>query len=372
MSGRISIMVPVFAGMLALAFLAPNGQSMTGQTWNPTKGPRAGVKYAGEKVCAGCHIQEARTYMQTPMAKAGEFPSNDEILKAHPRLEFHLGPHHYLIILKDNRGIFSVSNGKKSISAPIVWAFGKSIAGQTYILRYHGAYYQSRVSFFNDTQSLGITPGDPFTPSKTLKRAFGDRLDQVKAQSCIACHTTGAVVGGIFQPRKSVPGVSCEACHGPGARHVAEVQHGKPAAREIFNPARLAPDKLADFCGSCHRTSQQVQRSGLLDVNNVRFEPYRLEKSACWNTMDTRINCLACHDPHKPLVEVAGFYDAKCQACHLEKGTPKRTGQPGPACPVGTHNCITCHMPRYELPGSHHEFVDHDIRIVRAGAPYPG
>jgi Cytochrome c554 and c-prime len=371
-NGRALILKSALCTILVLCCKSMGAQSVTGPNWNPPKGPAAGAKYAGEKVCAGCHVQEARTYMQTPMAKAGEFPSNDEILKAHPRLEFQLGPYHYLIVLKNDRGIYSVSDGKKSISEPIVWVFGKSVVGQTYILRYHGAYYQSRVSFFNETQSLGITPGDPFTPSKTLKKAFGDRLNQGKAQSCIACHVTGAVVGGIFQPRRSVPGVGCEACHGPGARHVAEVQHGKPAAREIFNPARLAPNKLDDFCGSCHRTWEQVKRSGLLNVNNVRFEPYRLEKSACWRAMDARISCLACHNPHEPLVERTGFYDAKCLACHLEKGVSRSLHHTGKACPVSTHGCITCHMPRYELPGSRHQFVDHDIRIVRADQPYPG
>jgi len=34
--------------------------------------------------------------------------------------------------------------------------------------------------------------------------------------------------------------------------------------------------------------------------------------------------------------------------------------------------CTTCHMPKYELPGGHFKFTDHDIRIVRLNAPFPG
>jgi len=28
-------------------------------------------------------------------------------------------------------------------------------------------------------------------------------------------------------------------------------------------------------------------------------------------------------------------------------------------------------MPQYELPGGHFKFTDHQIRVVRAGEPYP-
>jgi len=44
---------------------------------------------------------------------------------------------------------------------------------------------------------------------------------------------------------------------------------------------------------------------------------------------------------------------------------------PGPACPVGTTKCTSCHMPKIELPDFHHEFTDHRIRTVRKGDPFP-
>jgi hypothetical protein len=40
-------------------------------------------------------------------------------------------------------------------------------------------------------------------------------------------------------------------------------------------------------------------------------------------------------------------------------------------CRVATRDCVTCHMPKYELPGLHSSFTDHRIRVVRAQAPYP-
>jgi hypothetical protein len=110
----------------------------------------------------------------------------------------------------------------------------------------------------------------------------------------------------------------------------------------------------------------------ITDIHNVRFQPYRLEKSRCWNAADPRISCLACHNPHETVVSKASFYDSKCLACHALKGAKTDSTPPGAACPVSTKNCVTCHMPRYEFPEGHFRFADHDIRVVRPGAPYPG
>jgi len=105
---------------------------------------------------------------------------------------------------------------------------------------------------------------------------------------------------------------------------------------------------------------------------NVRFQPYRLENSKCWDPTDQRIACIACHDPHQELVRQTSAYDVKCLACHVNAPQAKPTSShPGPVCPVARQNCASCHMPKVDLPGAHHAFTDHDIRIVRAGAPYP-
>jgi hypothetical protein len=44
---------------------------------------------------------------------------------------------------------------------------------------------------------------------------------------------------------------------------------------------------------------------------------------------------------------------------------------PGAACPVSTSKCVSCHMPKYELPGFHGKFTDHWIRIAKPGTAFP-
>jgi len=40
-------------------------------------------------------------------------------------------------------------------------------------------------------------------------------------------------------------------------------------------------------------------------------------------------------------------------------------------CPVFNTGCVTCHIPKTKVLNGPSEFTDHEIRIVRAGAPYP-
>jgi hypothetical protein len=71
-----------------------------------------------------------------------------------------------------------------------------------------------------------------------------------------------------------------------------------------------------DFCGACHRSWSDVMLAGTRGVINARSQPYRLEKSKCWRRGDARPTCIACHNPHEPLVQDAVAYDQKCLACH--------------------------------------------------------
>lgn len=342
-------------------------------TWDPAEGAPPDAVYVGEAVCAACHPSEAKAAPFTAMGQAAESVAECKILRDHPELTGRLGPYSYRITRRGSESIYSVSDGHQTLSVPVLWAFGQGEAGQTYILQYNGVYYQSRVSFFDDTKSLDQTLGVP-APAASLEDALGQRMTPDETHDCFACHTTDSVSGFHLHLPTMTLGVSCEACHGPGGAHVAAVKSGGAAGASIFNPGKLAPGDLDDFCGSCHRTWWKVQMMHIQGVNNVRFQPYRLENSRCWSPDDARISCLACHNPHQPVVRNnSDFYDARCLECHVSK-TPARPdhAHPGKACPVATSNCVSCHMPKYELPGGHFKFTDHDIRVVRPGAPYPG
>ena len=302
------------------------------------------------------------------MYRAGVHASQSEILANHGSLQFQDGAFTTSIVTSPEGATLSVTDGVNTASSPVIWAFGFK-NGQTYILEKDGAYSESRVSFFTRTGSLDITPGHSLEQPRDLKRALGRTMDIDRATGCFRCHTTASVTSKVFEPQKAVPGVTCEACHGPGTAHVASMTRddSRQGASEIMDPAGLSPSASVDFCGACHSTwADVVATGGKPGPGNLRFAPYGLEQSRCWGTKgDARITCVACHDPHQPLAHEPAAYDSKCLACHVVRSKSRKPTTAKTVCQVATSKCVTCHMPKYQLPQTHALFTDHEIRVVR-------
>jgi Cytochrome c554 and c-prime len=344
------------------------------EDWWPTKHSVSRQDFVGTAECARCHAKRTVTQLTTPMARASTLASSSSVLREHERISRKVGVYTYAISSSREEAIYSVSEDGKSISEPLHWAFGVNQKGQTYIYQRNGAYYEGRMSFFKSLQGLDLTPGhDPQTPANR-EDAMGRLLAPSTLRLCFGCHTTAATTTAGFDPLHLMPGITCEACHGPGAEHVALMEDEKTEAgrRAIFNPKDLNPVALVDFCGACHRTMNDVVEMASTGVETVRFQPYRLESSRCWGDGDARLACTACHDPHQQLVREAAAYDGKCLACHAIAPAAKTSNDhAGKRCPVGKKDCVTCHMPRVDLPNMHAPFTDHRIRIVKRGQPYP-
>lgn len=311
------------------------------------------------------------------MARALENPADSPVLRQHPKLAFKLGQYSYAIERKGGKSVYTVTDGVNTISVPIDWAVGSGKMGQTYVIRYNGRFHESRVSFYSDINNLDLTLGSPSEIPRTLEEALGRPMQSADTKDCFGCHAMAAVSESKLRLEKMTPGVTCESCHGPGADHVALAKSGKAKEakdKRIFNPASLSPYDLSQqFCGACHRSWEQVSLMGLRGIGNVRFQPYRITHSPCYNPDDRRISCVACHDPHKEIERDVTAYDAKCLACHQAKSAkPAQTsGALARGCKVGAQKCASCHMPKYELPGSHFRFADHMIRVVKPNEAYP-
>ncbi|HEU0174710.1 MAG TPA: multiheme c-type cytochrome [Blastocatellia bacterium] len=362
--------------------------------WRPTRAP-VNARYVGNESCSQCHT-EGVTQANTPMAQAMEPVAERRLLKKHAQLTFKQGPFLYSIAHSGDQSIYTVTDGKDTISLPILYAFGQGKVAQTYVFQYDGKFYEGRVSFYGRINGLDLTMGAPLTVPASLEGALGRVLNSELINDCFSCHSTAAVGQGQLQLDKMSPGITCEGCHGAGEKHVlamkarGEARNRGEAApessdRQIFNPGRFDTEGLTQFCGACHRSWIQVQMLGIRGVENVRFQPYRIFKSKCYDHRDKRIGCTACHNPHEELVTDAAYYDARCMACHqsTQKAGEKAAQKPAasarpmvsarkaPVCPKARQDCASCHMPKIELPGSHYKFTDHRIRVARQGDPYP-
>jgi hypothetical protein len=347
-------------------------------SWRPAKDAR----YVGPQACARCHEQESQTQHATAMGRALEPVATSEILRAHAELTFRAGPYTYTITRRGDQSIYTVTDGRQTISAPILYAFGQGKAGQTYLYQRNGKFQETRVSFYRKIKGLDWTIGYEREPPPTLEEAVGREVSTDEARNCFGCHTTASASGTQLQLEKMMPGVSCEACHGPGADHVLAMEAKDFKNKRIFNPGSMNPDELSqEFCGSCHRSAESVSaNSKLRGINSVRFQPYRLFTSRGHDPFDERLSCTACHNPHQDPKHDEAFYDAKCMACHRSQASLKsealakseaEDGRDAKPCPVRQNSCVSCHMPRVEIPGSHTQFTDHRIRISREGEPFP-
>ena len=206
-------------------------------------------------------------------------------------------------------------------------------------------------------------------------------------KGCNQCHATGS------QPRISGPdemdtlvaefGISCEACHGPGEKHVAA-----KTAESIVNPRNLTPTLSAQVCGQCHGawltkkgSAEDYDQIGNTyrpgdDLSEVRYYPHEAQDaemhsrmhatSSFWPDGQVRVagreyngllaspcyqngsgakkmSCISCHDMHN-----SGDLDTKQWANDQLHGQT-----------AGNEACLQCHESfREDLAAHTHHAAD--------------
>lgn len=345
-----------FAALLLLALCAPLGAQQQQQ--------RAFD-------CAACHRQQAKLFGETGMARSLSNAAHGRILQSHKRLTFAQGDYKYSIDRDGQQSIYRVWKERDGLkleefTAAISWAFGVGAAGQTYLIERDGKWYEARVSYYHDTDALDLTVGARPDPPRSLSEALGRELSIKGASECFNCHTTGAMTAGELRPEKLTPGIQCQRCHTNADAHQAGFASAKAEKVVPAKLGALAAEEMSDFCGQCHRTWQQIAADGPHNITNVRFQPYRMTNSKCYDASETRLKCTTCHDVHDETVKPASFYDEKCGACHApgQKAANR-------ICKTGKQDCTSCHMPKVRINSAHNAFTDHWIRIDRPGEAPP-
>lgn len=228
--------------------------------------------------------------------------------------------------------------------------------------------------------------------------------------SCNLCHSVGTrprLARDRFATESVELGIACEACHGPGERHVRAnraplrryarhfADRGDPT---IVNPARLDPRRAAEVCGQCHSFHKEIdmarwKESGVKYragdelaaskavfrytknpshprlLEHLRAEPDALEgrfwkdgtmrvagreyngliESKCFT--NGALTCLSCHAMHgyrQPADQLAAGRDGDgaCLQCHTGlAGATVRAAHTHHAAGSGGDSCLNCHMP---------------------------
>ncbi len=318
---------------------------------------------------------EGLTQPTTYMSHALESVEKCTVLLEHPSITATIGKYTYHIESKGADSSYSVTDGTDTVTMKVAWAMGASFAlGQTYILEKDGQMYESRVSWFRALNGLGLTMGYEGTTPANLTEAAGRQIHNDEKLLCFGCHSTNGVHGKQLTLDTLQPGVQCAHCHQGIDAHLAAAvagSHDLAPPPDLHKLIAQSAEQTSNFCGQCHRTWAEIAMQPNPSIANVRFQPYRLTGSKCFDPDDARISCLACHNPHHDFNPQTVNFDSKCLNCH--GGIKGAAGKPGAkACPVAKEKCVSCHMPKLDLPGAHYKFTDHRIRIVKPNEPYPG
>ena len=348
----------------------------------------------GSAVCGTCHAAIYQSYRTTPMARsARKLPSGGAPERFdHASFSHHSSGFEYRVSLKNSQYTmeFTKAGGASGVKT-LAYAIGSGTRAFSYLLEEDGFLYEAPVAYYAASNSWGLEPGYDGYSYPYLTRPI--------APGCLACHASSVQAMPLTLNRYGSPaflegGVSCERCHGNGAKHVAQMRSGSAAqGSQILNPAKLAPPRRDSICEQCHLTGevrvmragadwQTYQPGGLLSESLAAFVRSKasagmrvtghvenLALSACKRKSGDRLWCGSCHDPHvePALAQASSIFRRRCLTCHADKPCTEKQ-----AARNRVHDdCIGCHMPKSRATDAQHVVLtDHSIprRPHREGA----
>ena len=363
--------------------------------------PAAWVDEAG---CAGCHAAAAAAWRGSHHAHAMAAPGPDTVKGDFRGTRF------------VHRGVetrFSMRDGRPSVRTDgpdgrpaefeVAWTFGWSPL-QQYLIAMPGGRLQALQVAWDETKRrwYHLRPDERTPPGDVLH--WTGRYQNANTM-CLSCHVTGwekryDASADAFASTWVQPNVGCQACHGPGGRHVewarakAEGRTPPPTPGEraglVVDVAAAGPRGQVEGCSSCHSRRTELTASAppgapRLDhflpallappayhVDGQQREEVFVDGSYRQTRMyQAGVTCTHCHDAHDGRTKLKG--DALCTQCHAptpNPAFPKAAGRFDARShhfhPEGSDGarCVACHMPSTTYMGVQAR-PDHSIRVPR-------
>lgn len=340
------------------------------------------VRYVGDASCASCHALQGKFYEKTSHRLTLQLPSKRSILGSFqpgsnvlqtldPKSSLLGDGLSFQMQIKDN--YFYQTARRSEIqdldqtikvsehTERIDLVTGSGVRGQSYLYWKTDELYELPVSYWSEGRRWINSPGYP----------DGSAIfDRPVTARCLECHTTfvEAVAdephGNRYIASSLIGGITCEKCHGPGARHVELEKESEASKRlsaeAIINPKRFSRDRQVDLCALCHNGAKREARTPAFSFIpgqplDASFGPEPVEESAepeihgnqvgllkrsrCYQSSPT-MTCSTCHDEHA-LELPADDYSERCLSCH----TVDSCGVAKASVHSNKKGCIGCHMP---------------------------
>jgi tetratricopeptide (TPR) repeat protein len=420
-SGRRVRAAPA-AILIVVAALVVAPLPAAGQTAPTTVQPSSPVRqtldggHAGSAACRECHAAQYDAWARSQHSRAMQVADAQSVLGDFRNVRFAYAGITSTFYVRDGKYYVRTDGPDgKLADFEVRYTFGVAPL-QQYLIELPGGRLQAlSIAWDARPKSDGGQRWFHLYPGQKLRA--GDPLHWTGVSQnwnfmCAECHSTNLRKGFDAQKRRfdttwSEIGVGCEACHGPGAVHVAwgrAKREGKapPSAHDGLavalterkgvawtpvaatgNAQRSAPrnsSREIETCARCHARAARISddyvhgkppldthRLALLDEGlywsdgQMRDEVYNWGSFVQSRMHAKGVTCSDCHDPHTQALHAPG--NAVCAQCHLASkfDAPSHThhaqGAPGGA-------CAACHMPTttYMQVDPRH---DHSMRIPR-------
>lgn len=385
----------------------------------PVERPGAAVNVAtadfvGAANCRSCHEKEYAAWSGSQHERAMQHASDKTVLGSFEHAKFSYAGITSTFFKRDGRYFVNTDGPDGKLhDYEIKYTFGVEPL-QQYLVEFPDGRIQAlTIAWDSRSREQGGQRWFHLYPGQSIKA--GDRLhwtgiDMNWNHQCAECHSTNVrknfdAAANTFKTTWSEISVACEACHGPGSRHVDWANHrgdwkamadkGLAVALDErrgveWKPApgsptatRSAPrrtNREIDTCARCHArraplTATHAYGRALADTHR----PALLEEGLYWPDGQMRdevynyasflqsamyakgVTCSDCHDPHTMKPRKPG--NEVCTQCHdrehfdSDKHTRHTAG-------TAAARCVSCHMPTttYMMVDPRH---DHSMRVPR-------
>ncbi|MDE0364802.1 MAG: multiheme c-type cytochrome [Gammaproteobacteria bacterium] len=391
-------------GIWAAACLLPGCGAMP----EPDEGhpsAAAAAEYVGSQACAGCHREAYEGWLGSHHQLAMQPAGGAAVVADFEGTSFAHGGVRTAFNRRGERFVVSTAGPDGEIGDfEVRYTFGVEPL-QQFLLELEGGRLQALgiawdtagERWFHLQPADGVTHEDPLHwtgPAYTWNFM------------CADCHSTAVSKGydsatDTYSTGFAEVSVGCEACHGPGSRHVAwAATIGDGSGDRAASPLPGTGSGLAaldsqarqiDSCAPCHSRRAQLAdgftperpfldhylpsllEPGLYEADGQILDEVYVYGSFLQSRMYARgVTCGDCHEPHSAQLVAEG--DALCTRCHNEAGHPgfptlRLAGYDTPAHHLhgaGSEGsrCVSCHMPdrTYMVIDDRR---DHGLRVPR-------
>jgi predicted CXXCH cytochrome family protein len=374
---------------------------------------QAAVQFVGRAACTSCHAAEAKAWQGSHHDLAMQEAGDATVLGNFKDTEFRAGVV-TRFFRKDGRYIVRTDGPDGKLhDYEVKYTFGIDPL-QQYLVEMPGGRLQALpIAWDTRPKAAGGQRWFHLYPNEKIDHR--DELhwtgrNQNWNSMCAECHSTNVRKGYDAEKRTysttwSEIDVSCEACHGPGSRHVAWAKHepGSEGLRDkgleivlderkgigwgrdpqTGNPKRSAErrsDKEIELCARCHSRRSELSEAyrygaPLMDTHlpslleprlyhadgQIDGEVYEYGSFLESRMFQAGVTCSDCHEPHTSKLRTPG--NGVCLQCHASERyeTPKHHFHPANSAGA---SCVACHMPTKTYMVVHVRH-DHSLRVPR-------